>query len=51
MEKCFTYCINWGYGPVVIAKELARNKTNEPGKNATEPFVTRECASNYFISI
>lgn len=26
-ENCFTYCTDWGYGLVVIAKELAQNHT------------------------
>lgn len=26
-ENCFTYCTDWGYGPVIIAKELAQNQT------------------------
>lgn len=26
-ENCFTYCTDWGYGLVVIAKELAQNQT------------------------
>lgn len=48
-KKCFTYRTNWGYGSVV--KKSTQNQSNEPSKNVTENFVTRECASNYFISM
>lgn len=31
-ENCFTYCTDLGYGPVVIAKELAQNQTISPAR-------------------
>lgn len=36
-ENCFTYCTDWGYGPVVIAKELAQNQTISQARMLLNP--------------